>query len=251
MKMLILAAGEGKRLQPLTDKKPKCMVEYQGKPIIDYILSVAKVCNLDEIAIVNGYKKDVLENYLVEEDLLFYTNTKYKSTNMVATLFSAKEFMNDDLIISYSDIIYTKSVLQQLMQSQADFSVVVDLNWRELWEKRMENPLDDVETLKINNGNIIEIGKKPKSYNDIEAQYIGLIKISKNVIKSIINFYENLDKGVEYDGQDFNSMYMTSFIQRVIDNVMEIKPVYIEGGWIEIDTVDDLEVDMNLSASLS
>ena len=105
MKMIILAAGQGTRLRPLTNNKPKCMVKYQDKPIIDYILDAAKYCKIENIAVVDGYKKDVLEEYLIDEKLTFYTNKEFEKTNMVSTLFNAKNFMDDDIIISYADII--------------------------------------------------------------------------------------------------------------------------------------------------
>lgn len=241
MKMIILAAGQGTRLRPYTDERPKCMVEYNEKPIIDYILEAAKGCGLKEIAVVNGYKKEVLEAYLKDQGCTFFTNNAYDRTNMVSTLFSAKEYMDDDLIISYADIIYKKEILEQLIASTEEFSVVVDKDWKELWSMRMENPLDDAETLKLHDGNIIELGKKPKSYDEIEGQYIGLIKISKNRLKTIIDYYDSLDKTCLYDVKDYDNMYMTSFIQMVIDNLMDVKPVFIHGGWVEIDTVDDLK----------
>lgn len=150
--------------------------------------------------------------------------------------------MDDDLIISYADIVYKKEILKKLIESKEDFSVVVDRNWKELWSQRMGNPLEDAETLKIRENKIIELGKKPKFYNEIEGQYIGLIKISKNVLTKVIDFYNNLDKNKLYDGKDFNNMYMTSFIQLVIDKLMEVKPVFIDGGWVELDTIEDLSV---------
>jgi choline kinase len=250
MKMIILAAGEGTRLRPLTNDKPKCMVKYQDKPIIDYILDVAKECEIENIAIVNGYKKEVLEEYLSEEKLIFYTNKEFDSTNMVSTLFCAKDFMDDDIIVSYADIVYKKEVLEKLIESKEDFSVVVDRRWRELWSQRMENPLDDAETLKIKEGCIVELGKKPISYSEIEGQYIGLIKISKNIIMSVLSYYDNLDKSQQYDGKDFKSMYMTSFIQIMIDELMDVRPVFIDGGWVEIDSVDDLSVRINQKFNL-
>ncbi|MDP3265871.1 MAG: phosphocholine cytidylyltransferase family protein [Sulfuricurvum sp.] len=240
MKMIILAAGQGTRLRPLTNDKPKCMVEYNNKPIIDYILETAKVCNIKNIAIVNGYKQEVLEEYLKDQGCTFFTNTNFDKTNMVSTLFCAKEFMDDDLIISYADIIYKKEILQKLISSEEEFSVVVDKGWRELWSLRMDNPLDDAETLKIKDGNIIELGKKANSYDEIEGQYIGLIKISKNTINKVIAYYDSLDKKQLYDAKDYDNMYMTSLVQLIIDNLMNVKPVLINGGWIEIDSTEDL-----------
>jgi L-glutamine-phosphate cytidylyltransferase len=244
MKMLILAAGQGKRLRPLTDNIPKCMVRYKDKPIIDHIIETAKRCGIEEIAVVSGYKKNILEEYLKESNLKFYSNYQFDSSNMVTTLFCAKKFMDDDLIISYADIVYNDQVLEKLIKFDDNFGVIVDRKWKELWLKRMANPLDDAETLKIKNGQIVELGKKPKNYMDVEGQYIGLIKISKKIINEVIKFYENLDKNSIYNGQDFKKMYLTSFIQIAINNSFKIKPVFINGGWIEIDSPDDLLIEM-------
>ncbi|MDD3443302.1 MAG: phosphocholine cytidylyltransferase family protein [Sulfurimonas denitrificans] len=241
MKAIILAAGQGSRLRPLTDKKPKCMVEYNGRAIIDYILDAMHGCEIQNIAIANGYKADVLTDYLKDETLTFYTNKNFDKTNMVSTLFCAKEFMDDDLIISYADIVYGKETLDKLISSKNDFSVVVDRKWRDLWNQRMENPLQDAETLKIQNSKIIELGKKPSTYEDIEGQYIGLMKISKRVIHGVVEYYQGLDTNASYDSQSFDNMYMTSFIQMIIDNLLDVKPIFIDGGWVEIDSISDLK----------
>jgi L-glutamine-phosphate cytidylyltransferase len=251
MKMIILAAGEGTRLRPLTNDKPKCMVEFKGKPIIDYILKATYDCGINDIAIVSGYKKNILEDYLVNDKLNFYTNNKFDSTNMVSTLFCAKDFMDDDIIISYADIIYKKEVLQKLITSTKDFSVVVDTEWKELWSIRMEDPLSDLETLKIEDDKIIELGKKPKSYDDIEGQYIGLIKISKSAINKVINFYNSLDRNKLYDGKDYDNIFMTSLIQMIINNnLMNVNPIYTKGGWIEIDSINDINAYKNKDITL-
>ena len=105
MKILILAAGKGTRLGNLTKNKPKCLVEYKNTPIIDYILAIVNELKIFDVAIVNGYKKNVLENYLSNKDYVFFTNEKFDTTNMVSSFFCAAEFMDDDFILSYSDII--------------------------------------------------------------------------------------------------------------------------------------------------
>ena len=240
MKMIILAAGQGTRLKPLTNNKPKCMVEYNKKTIIDYILDAADHCNIKDIAVVNGYKKEVLERYLEDKGCTFFTNENFDETNMVTSLFNAKEFMNDDLIISYADIVYKPEILKKLIASNEDFSVVVDNEWKELWSLRMISPLEDAETMKIQDGQIIELGKRPISYDEIEGQYIGLMKVSKSALSRLIKFYEKINKSKIYDGRDFKNMYMTTFIQMVIDNIMDVTPVFINGGWIEIDCVEDI-----------
>ena len=161
---------------------------------------------------------------------------------MVSSLFCAESEMDDDLMISYADIIYSSTVLQALKHSKSDFSVAVDKDWRELWNIRMENPLLDAETMKLDKQeNILELGKKPKSFAEIEGQYMGLIKISRLIFPQIRQFYHGLDRMQHYDGKNFDNMYMTSFIQMVIDRLIPVKAVLVHGGWIEIDCVEDLK----------
>lgn len=244
MRLIILAAGQGKRLSPLTFDKPKCMVKYQGQPIIDMIVSTAHKLHINDIVLVNGYKKEVLEEHLRGTKIQFVTNHKYNNSNMVHTLFCAEKFMDDDLIISYADIVYKSSVLNKLINSKNNFSVVVDHQWKKLWAQRMDNPLLDAETLKIKNNTIYEIGKKPLDYDDIDGQYIGLIKISKKILPMIIDLYHSLDKNSLFDGRDFYNLYMTDFIQIVINNYFKVSPVFVDGGWVEIDEVSDLNTKM-------
>jgi choline kinase len=242
MKVIILAAGQGTRLRPLTDNQPKCMVPFRGKPIIDYIVNSLREVELD-IVIIDGYRNDVLEKHLSGQCVKFYTNKRYAVTNMVSTLFCAESEMDDDIIVSYADIIYSVDIIRRLVADNSDFSVVVDRDWEALWRLRMENPLLDAETMKIDTeGFIYELGKKPASYDEVQGQYMGLIKFKKEFIKDVIAHYHNLDKSLLFDGKDYDNMYMTSFIQSLINNVRKPKAVFINGGWIEIDSVDDLNI---------
>ena len=92
----------------------------------------------------------------------------------------------------------------------------MDKKWRTLWEKRFSNPLEDAETLKMQGENIIELGKKPRSYKDIEAQYIGLFKIILGVFAEVLAFYDGLGRALNYDGKDFNNMYIMVFCKLLL-----------------------------------
>ncbi|RAX51936.1 sugar nucleotidyltransferase [Helicobacter sp. 16-1353] len=248
MKALILAAGRGTRLAPLTDSIPKCMVLYNNKPIIDYELEVLKNNGISSIAVVGGYLNDVLKKYVNTKIEYFFINDNFHNTNMVSTMFCAKDFMKlcieqkEDLIISYADIIYNDIVVEKLKNYNGEFGVIIDKDWHKLWSNRFENPLIDAETLKLKDNKIIEIGKKPTHIDEIQGQYIGLFKISYSFLETMIAFYDSLDKNAVYDGKDFDNMYMTSFIQKLIDRFNNIEPVFINRGWVEIDSPKDLEM---------
>ena len=241
MRIMILAAGEGKRLRPLTNTIPKCLVQLRGKPLLEHQLELYKRFEIDDIHLIGGYQADKLLKY----DVNLHVNTEYNKTNMVKTLFTAhRHFKGDtDLIISYGDIVFEENVLLKLRDSSAAVSVVVDRNWLPYWYERMENPLNDAETLKLDDsGQIKELGQKPKSYDEIQGQYIGLIKIRADHVAKLYQYWKNMDKEELYDGQDFDNMYMTTFIQSLIDSCWDVQGVLINGGWAEIDTQDDLSV---------
>jgi len=249
MKAIILAAGLGTRLKPLTDKIPKCMVPWKGRPLIDHILDTMGAAGLQDIVLVDGAFKEVLRDHLRGRSLCFHTNTRYAQTNMVESLFSAESELNGDLIISYADIVYTPELLKRLMESTADISVVVDKNWEKLWQLRMSDHLADAETMKLDEAGFIqELGKKPKNVGEIKAQYIGLIKLSGRVMDRVKSFYHALDRSAIYDGKPFDSMYMTSFLQLIIDRLSPIKAVMVNGGWLEVDSLQDLKAYESLKS---
>jgi len=238
MKAVILAAGRGTRLRPLTDECPKCMVRLGDKPLVAYQIEAMRDCGIEDISIVTGYRSELV----TLEGVKKFVNRDYETTNMVATLMSAGEYLDDELIVSYGDIVYEISVLSKLIESKSDVSVVVDLDWREYWQVRMEDPLQDAETLKMDSeGHIVEHGKKPSSYSEIEAQYIGLMKFSSAVLPEIISLYDSLDPELLYDGKSKRELYMTTFLEEISRNIAPLKAVPIHNGWMEVDTPSDLE----------
>lgn len=237
MKAIILAAGEGKRLRPHTLDRPKCMVAYKGRPLITYQINAFRANKITDIVVVCGYRAEAIDI----KGVRFVSNTAYERTNMVYSLFCAEHELNDDVIVSYGDILFEERVLRTLITSTADFAIAVDLLWRSLWQARMENPLEDAETLKLDDGGyIVELGKKPKSFGEIQGQYMGLFMIRRAVLPKVIEHYHHMDRSRLYDGRSFDQMFMTSFLQDLIEHGIRLKAVPVRGGWLEIDREADL-----------
>ena len=202
MKGIILAAGEGKRLRPLTKDRPKSMIEFGKMTLLQRQINVMRECDVNDIVVVTGYKADKIDIPGVK----YYKNIKFNETNMVETLFCAKEELVGDIIISYADIIYEKNTLQKLIESEQKIGVVIDKKWEMYWNKRFENPLDDVESLKIDTkGNIIEIGQKTNNLNEIQGQYIGLMKFNSEGTKILLDFYQKCREKSEKGKNPLNS----------------------------------------------
>ena len=218
------------------------MVKLAGYSLLSHQLATIKKCNIsiDDIALVGGYKMGALGKF----NLKRFKNVRYSSTNMVTTLFCAREFMtrDEDLIISYGDIIYEEKVLNAVLDCDDEMCVAADKEWERLWRLRMSNPLDDAETFVMDDELFIkELGKKPTSYTQVQAQYMGLIKIRRDMVSKFIDIYDQMDQNINYDGQNFDNIYMTSFIQYLIDTGWHVKARLIKNGWIEVDTTDDLK----------
>jgi len=241
LRVLILAAGQGTRLAPLTDDRPKCMVELAGVSLLQRQTATLDSLNITDVTVIAGYRAEVIE----AAGFKTIINQDFASSNMVHSLFCASRLMDgeDDLIIAYGDIVYEPKVLNALMASDSPMSVVVDMEWRRYWELRMEDPLADAETMKIDEqGLITELGKKPRGLEEIQGQYIGLIQVRKDNVTAVRGLYEAMDNSEVYDGQSFQQMYMTSFLQHAIDSGWPVKAVPISNGWLEVDTVGDLEL---------
>ena len=249
MKAIILAAGEGRRLRPLTDNKPKCMVELFGKNLLDWKVNLLKKYGISDIIVITGYMSEKINLKQVR----FYKNNLFETTNMVETLFCAREEFDDSLLIIYGDIIFEEKILEKILKSEDEISVVIDQNWKEYWKIRFNNPLDDAESLSLDKDGFIQnIGQKVNDIDDISGQYIGLIKFSKNSIQKILMFYDKMKeeskngKNPLNENLSFEKSYMTDFLQAMINSGFKIKGIPVKNGWLELDSINDYETYQKL-----
>lgn len=236
---VILAAGQGMRLRPYTEDRPKCLVPFHGRPIIDYTLETLRRCGLTEICVVGGYRSDALRDHLAGQEITLYSNPEYDHTNMVVSLFCAAAALRGDVVVSYGDIIFGPDILDPLLVCPDDFAITSSVNWRELWEERMSNPLSDAETFKVDDqGYVTELGLKPRGFDEVQGQYMGLFGIRAAAWPRVFGAYETLQR----TSAGVDQMYMTAFLQHLIDGGLRAKAVPVTGRWMEVDTLDDLGV---------
>lgn len=253
MKVIILAAGQGTRLRPLTDKMPKCMVEVNQKSIIENVLDTIVNCGISEkdIYIITGYKTEVLEHFLKDREVNYIHNDAYDSTNMVCSFMCAKELIQkeQDVIVSYGDIIYEESVFEKILNASSELSVIVDDGWYDYWKERCDDPLDDAESLMFDeNDYLTEIGQKTTVLSHVQSQYIGLMRFKGDGAKQVLDLCEEAErrsvcgKTLWRTERDYSHMYMTDMLQGLIDEGSLIKALHINRGWYEVDCIDDLKI---------
>lgn len=242
--LLILAAGRGSRMKKLTHNIPKFFLNINGRTILERQLSVYKNFNIDEMFIVTGYMNKAFENIKIKK----FFNKYWDKTNMVFSIYCAKEILKkkNDLIIIYSDIIFHENVLFKIINSKFENVIIQDEQWKKLWSHRFEAPLLDAETLKLNkkNNSVLEIGKEPRSFLDIEGQYIGITKIGKTFKKGILKIFSSyIGSGrIFFNNKTIESCYMTDLLQYMINNNFKLNYETIKGGWYEFDTEKDYQI---------
>lgn len=249
MKAIHLAAGKGTRLRPLTEDKPKPLVELEGAPLLEHNVVTLRDIGVDEQVAVTGYEADQVRRLADDLDFKTVHNEVYDETEMLYSLFcAAGEFPSEgegDLLISYGDIVYERAVAEALLECNAPMCIVVDVEWRRLWEKRFDDPFADAETLDLDDdGRIRSIGEEPTGYEDIDAQYTGLLKVRNDHVTDFIDAYRDLDDCI--DG--YVTIDTTAFLQRLIDRDWQLQAVPIHGGWVEVDTLTDLNHYRELAA---
>ena len=225
MKAVILAAGRGSRMQSETAAKPKCLVKFRGRSLIEH--TVEKLLNhfdSSEIFIVGGYKADLLSNLGIQH--LF--NPDWETTNIMGSLMIASEVLeNDNSLVIYSDIFFDESAIECAVKG-ASPNILSVTSWRSVWGTRFEEPLDDLENFKAENGVVTLIGGRAQSLEDIDGQFSGIYSLTPdawNILKTIPNL-QNQDT--------------TTALNLAINAGVNFFEIPYTGYWAEFDSISDL-----------
>lgn len=243
MKAIILAAGQGTRLKKYTEDLPKGMLEFAGKTLIERQIGTYLRCGITKIIVVRGFAAEKI----AYPGVIYYENKDYAETNMVESLMAARQEFDDDVIVSYSDILFEESMLKGMMENRDDLAVAVDEDWQAYWKARYGKIDFDTESLSIDeNGNIIELGLEAPDLDGIDARYIGLLRFSKKGLEKMMHIFDRdygayQDKPWKQSGKTIRKAYMTDLLQAVIESGSYVRAVKFRNGWIEFDTNEDYE----------
>lgn len=229
MQFIILASGRGKRLKSITSKKPKSFIKIKNTKLIDIILKSSNL--FKETIIVTGYKSKLFQKNFY--DIKLVKNKNYQNTNMVESMFLASKFINSDLIVSYSDILYDKDILKELITKNKS-CMPLNAKWKQNWLSRMsyKKMLSDAENIKLTKSQIVEIGTKINSNNLPKYQYMGIIKFQRKDFFSLKKFYKSLNN---------KKIDMTTFLDLSIKKkIIKMSYFITSKYWLEIDSKNDL-----------
>ena len=226
MKAVILAAGLGTRLRPITNEVPKCMVPVNGIRIIDKQIDNLLSNGVDEIYVVDGYKAEVLAEHLKANlpQVHIVSNPRYAETNNMYSLYLTSKYVKgEEFLLMNADVYYDSNIIAGMLQGVNLSKIACDRS--QYLEESMKITLD---------GDMINHISKKISEADHYAVSIDVYRISSEDSKVLFKEVEDTIEG----RKDENS-----WTEVALDNIFpktSFKPYVIEGRWFEIDNHDDL-----------
>ena len=231
MQLIILAAGKGSRLPEKYRYRPKCLVKINNREIINYNLNFFK--KFDKKLIITGYKSTQLKSFIKRNKFKEIYNKNFATTNMVYSMFLAKKFINDDIVVVYGDVIFSENIFKLLKKRQN--IIPANIYWYKNWIGRMGkvNTLKDAENFELKKNKLLEIGKKLKKNNLPELQFMGIAKITLKNFKNLYSLFKS-NKDNKIDFTKFINLSIKE--KKIIYHVKKYKDI-----WYEIDSVKDIK----------
>ena len=227
MKAIILAAGRGTRLYPITLNKPKGLLEVGDETILDRLVRQFKSSGIKDILIVVGYQKEHLINHFGDSVRYSYYED-FSKTNNLHTLWSVRNELNDDVIITFADPVVHQDIINLLVKSKKDISMAIDTS----------QVLKSTMRVAIKNNYIKNI--TTTTVAEADGNFIGISKISQSGCALLLN---EMSKIVDSHHQDYYTIAVDN-IARKGNKVgyCDVKK-YI---WREIDTKDEYNELINI-----
>jgi L-glutamine-phosphate cytidylyltransferase len=224
MKALIMAAGKGTRISRYIEGKPKCTVNIGNISLIEYTIQELRKRGIKDIALVLGYKAQVLEDTLSDYDVKLYYNYFYDVTNSIASAWFAKDFINDDILMMNADVFLEASLLDELLLEDKNPVLFADSSRKEEADYKFY----------FENEKLMKYGKNLNG-KDISGEYVGIAKIQKSFLPS---FHERLESLIK---EGCHSMWW----EDVIYSFVEDRDIYVKDivgkFWAEVDFIEDYE----------
>jgi choline kinase len=242
MRAIILAAGRGSRMGRRGDERPKCLVELEGKPLIARQIAALRRGGVDEIGVVRGYRAEMIDF----PGITYFTNARWADTNMVVSLAAAATWLRSGpVIVSYADIFYRGDLVRGLASAPGQLVISYDRTWLSLWKRRFTDPLSDAETFRIDaTGQLLEIGGRTTRIEDIQGQYMGLMKLTPTAWSTTEALLDMLDAPIR------DRLDMTGLLRQLLaKKALSVSAFGTDGQWGEIDSPEDVALYHNMVRS--
>ncbi len=256
MKGIIIGAGRGSRLRHLTEEIPKTLVPILGRPMLDGILEALAAGGLrpPEVVFIRGYLGDTIQARYPALD--YVENPDWERNNILASLMYARDRMAGGFVSTYADIVYRPAAVEALVRSPHDLTLVCDTAWRRRYAGRTQHPETDAEKLRAEGDRVVELSRRiaPEAAS---GEFIGVMKASPAGAARLCRAYDearaafggcdgepssgspNPSGRVFREGRTFEKAYLIDLLQHMLEQGEVMHRVDTDGGYMEIDTLED------------
>lgn len=230
VKAVLLAAGVGSRIRPLTDNSPKSLLDVAGKSILQRMLENVGAVGMTDVIVITGYLEDQLKDFITKNfpnlNVTFKRNDKYEETNTGYSLLLTREFVEGyDFVKFDADVVFEKAILEKLLASE-NSALCIDRN--------IHLEAEEVKVITDKNGKVLEVGKKLDPHK-ANGESIGIEKITAEAGKVL---FAELSSLLE-DEKNWQEYYDDSYTT-LVNKGVPFEAVDITGlKWVEIDTHAD------------
>jgi phosphoenolpyruvate phosphomutase len=249
---IIIAAGCDEALLPLTEDRPKAMLDIKGQTLLERQIHALNECGVKDIVVVRGYHKE----QITLPNVRYYDNDHFRDTGELASLFLAEREMSGRFLFLYSDIIFDPAILEKLLKSQADISIVVDRAWNDhahtQEELRVKKP-DLVVThqppqtgyrfLPTAGGTSLTRMGRQIPPDEADGEFVGLAMFTEDGAHLLRTVYQQSLQRFRgrsfHEAESVDKAAVTDILQEIVDCGGEVACVDIYKGWLEIDTFED------------
>ena len=252
VRAVIIAAGSGKSLLPLTEDRPKCMLDIKGRTILERQVDTLRACGVQDIAVVRGYRKEEV----TVPGLRYFDNDRYEETGECVSLFAAAPVLSGRVLFLYSDILFERSVLERLLRAEADCAVVVDRAWVDQRDRLLplSKPLDLVVTEQApaaglraltsgGDDTLVTVGARvaPDRAN---GEFIGMALFSEGGTQALRHAWDEARAaggGRFHEADSAEHAAFTDLLQELVARGERVHCVDVYKGWLEVDTFEDYQ----------
>jgi phosphoenolpyruvate phosphomutase len=255
VRAIILAAGFEPGLLPLIEDRPKALLDIKGKSILERQVETLNACNIKDIVVVRGYQKDKF----TLPNIRYYDNAHYEKNFDLASLFCAEAELRGRCLVLYGDILFDRSVLERLLQSDQEVSLVVDRAWYDQGGHTRPGeapPKPDLVLLRDppeqgyrflpspTDTTVARIGQQLPP-EDAHGEFIGMAMFSPQGMELLRQAYHRVvgtyHGGGFHEAPSLEQASLTDMLQELIDRGQNVYAVNIYKGWMEVDTFEDYQ----------
>jgi choline kinase len=244
MKAVVIGAGRGNRMGPKTAEVPKALVSVMGRPILDFVLEALAAGGFGrkDVVFIGGHGESTVRARY--PDLTFVTNADWENNNILLSLLTARTYLGEGFVSTYADIVYEGDIVEQLVRSREHITLGCDTAWRRRYVGRSQHPETDAEKLRADGTRVLELSRRIES-EQATGEFIGVMKLSSDGAGEFLEAYDRAHarypEGEFREGRTLRRAYLIDLLQHMLEAGSEMHRVDTHGGYMELDTLQDLE----------